>query len=106
LGDKAYLSDPLQLELFEDHRLLLHTPMRANQKNYRKQPVLFRRMRKRIETIFSQFCDQFQIQRTYAKSFAGLDIRILAKITAFTLLQFLNKYEFNNPLNQVKHTLI
>ncbi|MEJ2637525.1 MAG: IS982 family transposase, partial [Calditrichia bacterium] len=32
--------------------------------------------------------------------------RILAKITAFTLLQYLNKYELDIPLNHVKHTLI
>ena len=69
LGDKAYLSDPMQLELFEDNGLLLKTPMRMNQKNYHKQPAVFRRVRKRIETIFSQFCDQFKIQRNYAKTF-------------------------------------
>ena len=106
LGDRAYLSDPLQLELFEDNRLLLITPMRRNQKNYQKQPALFRYLRKRIETIFSQFCDQFQIQKNYAKTFRGLAIRILTKITAFTLLQYLNKYEFKNELNHVKHALI
>lgn len=106
LGDRAYLSDPLQLELFENESLMLITPMRRNQKNYRKQPGLFRRLRKRIETVFSQFCDQFQIQKNYAKTFLGLATRILSKITAFTLLQYLNKYKFNNKLNHVKHALL
>ena len=33
--------------------------------------ILFRRFRKRIETIFSQLCDQFMIRRNYAKTFDG-----------------------------------
>jgi hypothetical protein len=106
LGDKAYLSDPMQLELFENHNLILKTPMRTNQKNYVKQPAVFRKVRKRIETAFSQFCDQFNIRKNYAKTFQGLATRILAKITAFTLLQFLNKYVFHNNMNHVKHALL
>ena len=106
LGDRAYLSDPLQLELFDTHKLLLQTPLRINQKNYKKQPAVFRKVRKRIETTFSQFCDQFRIQKNLAKSFSGLATRILAKLTGFTLLQYLNKYEFGNKLNHVKHALI
>lgn len=106
LGDKAYLSDPLQLELFRDRKLLLHSPMRANQKNYRKQPAIFKKIRKRIETVFSQFCDQFRIQKNYAKTFWGFTTRIVCKITGFTLIQFLNKYSFKQPLNRVKHVLV
>lgn len=109
LGDKAYLSDPMQTSLFEEHRLLLKTPMRANQKDYVKQPAVFRKVRKRIETFFSQLYDQFKIDRNYAKSFAGLATRILSKITGYTLLQFLNKFELNadsSNLCKVKHVLI
>jgi hypothetical protein len=106
LGDRAFLSESLQLELFETNDLLLKSPMRINQKNYKRQPTVFQKVRKRIETIFSQFCDQFRIQKNYAKSFGGFATRILAKITGFTLLQFLNKYEFNTHLNHVKHALI
>jgi hypothetical protein len=96
----------MQLELFENHNLILKTPMRTNQKNYVKQPAVFRKVRKRIETAFSQFCDQFNIRKNYAKTFHGLATRILAKITAFTLLQFLNKYVFHNNMNHVKHALL
>ena len=86
--------------------LLLKIHMRINQKNYKKQPAVFRKIRKQIETIFSQFCDQFKNQKNYAKTFAGLATCILAKITGFSSLQFLNKYEFGNQLNHVKHALI
>lgn len=106
LGDKGYLSDELQTELFETNRLLLQTPMRTNQKHYRKQPAVYRKVRKRIETIFSQLVDQFMIRRNYAKTFQGLTTRILSKITAFTLLQYVNKFITGRPLNHVKHALI
>lgn len=109
LGDKAYLSDPLQTELFEEHGLLLKTPKRINQKDYIKQPAVFRKVRKRIETFFSQLVDQFKIDRNYAKSFIGFATRILSKITGYTLLQFLNKFELKNEMTdicKVKHVLI
>ncbi len=109
LGDKAYLSDPMQTELFEKHSLLIKTPKRINQKDYIQQPAVFRKVRKRIETFFSQMYDQFKIDRNYAKSFKGLATRILSKITGYTLLQFLNKFELKNDISdlcKVKHVLI
>ena len=105
LGDKGYLCNELQTELFEKNRLLLQTPMRSNQKNFKRQPAVFRKVRKRIETIFSQLCDHFMIRRNYAKTFIGLATSILSKITSFTLLQYINKFITNRPLNHVKHAL-
>ena len=106
LGDRAYLSNPLQQELFEGYRLLLHTPMRRNQKNYTTQPAVFRKTRRRIETFFSQLQAQFNIQKNYAKSFWGLVTRILAKITALTISQFINLTQAGNPINHIKHVLL
>lgn len=59
----------------------------------------------RIETVFSQLCDQFMIQRNYAKSFTGFKSRILAKVSGFAILQFLNKFIYNQPVGRVKHAL-
>lgn len=61
--------------------------------------------KKADKNCFSQLCDQFLIQRNYAKSFAGFKSRILVKITGFTVLQFLNKFSYNKPVGRVKHTL-
>ncbi len=105
LGDMAYLSDPLQMELFETNRLLLETPKRRNQKNYRKYPAVFRKVRKRIETFYSQMHDQFKIVNNYAKTFRGLSVSILSKITGYTLVQHLNKYKFGNQLCHIKHAI-
>ena len=105
LGDKGYLSYEDQVDLFETARIRLETPMRSNQKNYRKQPYLFRKTRKRIETIFSQLCDQFMIRRNYAKTFEGFKTRLISKITGYTILQYLNKFLNERPINHVKYAL-
>ena len=41
---------------------------------------------KNKKTLFSQLCDQFLIRRNYAKTFDGFKTKILAKITALTLV--------------------
>lgn len=102
LADKGYLSTAYQIDLFETAKIKLETPMRKNQHNYQKQPYIFRKSRKRIETLFSQLCDQFMIRRNYAKSFIGFKTRILSKITALTIIQFINKFHFDREINKVK----
>ncbi|HHH52110.1 MAG TPA: IS982 family transposase, partial [Bacteroidetes bacterium] len=92
LGDKGYLSADYQLDLFESKQIKLEVPMRKNQMNFKIQDYIFRKKRKRIETLFSQLCDQFMIRRNYAKSFAGFKTRILSKITAVTIIQYINKF--------------
>ena len=78
--------------------------MRSNQKEYKKQPYIFRKKRKRIETLFSQLCDQFMIRRNYAKSFQRFKTRILSKITALTVVQYINKFVFDRNINNIKIT--
>lgn len=102
IGDKGYLSASLQLDLFHSANIKLETPMRYNQERYVKQAWILRKARKRLETLYSQLCDQFMIRRNYAKSFLGLKTRILAKITALTLVQYINKFTFNRPINNLK----
>ena len=102
LADKGYLSNKYQLDLFESSNIKIEAPMRINQHNYKKQPYVFRKSRKRIETLFSQLCDQFMIRRNYAKSFHGFKTRMLTKITAMTIIQYLNKFEFNRNINNIK----
>ncbi len=106
LGDRGYLSESIQLDLFQTVKVKLETPKRTNQKDYKPQPYIFRKSRKRIETLFSQLCDQFLIRRNYAKSFEGFKTRILAKITSLTLVQYINKFIFDRPINNIKNQLI
>ncbi len=101
LGDKGYLSAAYQLDLFKSGQIKLEVPMRKNQDNYKKQPFIFQKSRKRIETLFSQLCDQFMIRRNYAKSFAGYKTRILSKITTLTIIQFINN-SLDRNINNLK----
>lgn len=106
LGDKGYLSSEIQIDLFNYANIELETPKRINQKDYQPQFYLFKKQRKRIETLFSQLCDQFMIRRNYAKSFEGFKTRLLAKITALTVIQFINKTYFNRNINNLKVSII
>ena len=106
LGDRGYLSESIQLDLFQTVKVRFETPKRSNQKDYKQQPYIFRKSRKRIETLFSQLCDQFMIRRNYAKSFEGFKTRILAKITSLTLVQYINKFIFDRPINNIKIQII
>lgn len=106
LGDKGYLGRQLQLDLFDHQSIELNTPLRRNQKEYKPYHYPFKKARKRIETLFSQLCDQFMIRRNYAKSFEGFRTRILSKITAMTLIQYLNYFEFNRPIGNLKHAIV
>jgi len=106
LGDKGYLSQTIQLDLFNEVNIQLETPKRKNQKDYKPQFYPFKKYRKRIETLFSQLCDQFMIRRNYAKSFQGFKTRILAKITTLTTIQYLNKFVFDRNINNLKINLV
>ena len=106
LGDKGYLSSEIQIDLFNYANIELETPKRINQKNYKPQFHLFKKQRKRIETLFSQLCDQFMIRRNYAKTFEGFKTRLLAKITALTVVQYINKTYFNLSINNLKVNII
>lgn len=106
LGDKGYLSSEIQIDLFNYANIELETPKRSNQKDYKPQFYLFKKQRKRIETLFSQLCDQFMIRRNYAKTFEGFKTRLLAKITALTVVQYINKTYFNRNINNLKVSII
>jgi hypothetical protein len=62
---------------------------------------VLRKARKRIETLFSQLCDQFTIRRNYAKPFQGFSTRALPKVAALALIQWFN-YRCGNHFNNLK----
>jgi hypothetical protein len=71
IGDKGYISKEVKIDLFESCNIKLVTPVRANQKDQKHWHPVFRKCRKRIETIFSQLYDQMMLKRNYAKSLQG-----------------------------------
>jgi len=100
LADKGYLSAQYQIDLFQSANINLQTPMRKN------QPYIFKKSRKRIKTLFSQLCDQFMIRRNYAKSFDGFKTRIMSKISALTVIQYINRFFFNRNINNLKVSIL
>ena len=53
LGDNEYLSQNIQLNLFNEVKIELETSKRKNQKDHRPKFYKFKKYRKRIETLFS-----------------------------------------------------
>ena len=90
IGDKGYISRQYQLDLFSQSNITLEVPYRNNQLERKETKTVFRIKRKRIETLFSQLCDQFMIRRNYAKRFNGFRVRLLSKILSLTCLQYIN----------------
>jgi len=104
IGDKGYLSKQVQTDLFSSCNIKLETPKRTNQKDHQNWHPIFRKSRKRIETLFSQLCDQMMLKRNYAKSLNGLKTRLISKIAAVTVLQYINRQQ-SKPINHLKHAL-
>jgi hypothetical protein len=104
IGDKGYLSKEYQIDLFSSCNIKLETPKRSNQFSKERFSPVFKKYRKRIETLFSQLCDQFMLKRNYAKTNLGVSIRILSKVASVTVLQYINHIN-NKPINHLKYAL-
>ena len=103
-GDKGYIGADVQLDLFETAHIRLECPYRLNQKDRKPTFIPFAKARKRIETIFSQLTDQFLVIRNYAKKTNGLFSRIIGKISALTILQYVN-FINDKPIGRIKYAL-
>lgn len=103
-GDKGYVGKDVRLDLFETAHIRLECPYRVNQKDWKPTFIPLAKSRKRIETLFSQLTEQFMVIRNYAKITDGLFARIIGKISALTVLQFIN-FINNKPIGRIKYAL-
>jgi hypothetical protein len=53
LGDRAYRSNPLQMDFFEKYKVKLRVPFRSNQHDYRKHPKKYKSKRQMVEAFFA-----------------------------------------------------
>ena len=104
LGDKGYLSAEVQKVLFEVANIRLEVPYRLNQKYWEPPTWIYKRFRKRIETVFSQLNDNFMMIRNYAKQSRCLFTRMANKIAAMTFMQYVN-FTNHRPIGQIKYAL-
>jgi len=102
IGDKAYRSRPLQMELFDWAKINLDVPYRSNQYDYKPYPKILQNKRKMIETVFSQYCDDLNMKRNYAKSYDGLNVRVNSKIAAMTFKHYWNHLN-GTKISKTKH---
>jgi len=104
LGDRAFISQTVQLNLFENFEVRLRVPFRNNQHEYKKYPKKLKGKRQMIETVFAQLCDQFNLKRNYAKTYKGILARLSSKISAVSILNYIN-FINGNKLSKLKHAL-
>jgi len=92
IGDKGYTGTDYAKDLWEEKGVLMISLKRDNAKN--PDPKPFRqtvfKIRRRIETSFSQLADQFNVASVRAKSLWGLTTRLQSKILAFNLCFAIN----------------
>lgn len=104
LGDRAYISKTLQMDLFEQYKVTLKVPFRINQHDYKKHPKKDKSKRQMVETFFAQMCDQLNLKRNYAKSYEGLATRLASKLSSMSILHWINHLN-GKKLAQIKHAL-
>jgi len=104
LGDRAYRSNSLQMELFDKYKVKLKVPFRMNQHDYKKHPKKYKSKRQMVETFFAQMCDQLNLKRNYAKSYDGLLTRLTSKLSSMSILHWINHLN-GKKLAQIKHAL-
>lgn len=104
LGDRAYISKVVQADLFENYQVNLKVPFRMNQHDYVKHPKKLKSSRQMVETFFAQMCDHLNLKRNYAKSFEGLVARLSSKLSAMSILHWINQLN-GKKLSQIKHAL-
>lgn len=100
LGDKGFLERLRQQVLQEDRGVVLLTPKRKNQieQNPAEWDARMNRVRRLIETMFSQSKEGFGVEKPYARTLWGLICRIIAKLTGMTIAAWYNKQNGRSPL--------
>lgn len=104
IGDKGYISQSYKESLREESKIFLFTDSRSNAKKPHFIPSIYKGKRKKIETVFSQLSDQFNIQKNYAKTLVSYFTRLFSKLLSMTILNHLQHVN-NKPVSQIKYAL-
>ena len=107
IADKGYSGELFMEELQKERDItLLPIKKRNDKKPYSKKfRQLLYKLRRRIETTFSQFAFQFNSQRVMPKSLWGLKSRLLSKVLAFNLCFAINLCLGYEDYASVKHLI-
>ncbi|MDN5284975.1 MAG: family transposase [Mucilaginibacter sp.] len=105
IGDKGYISAFYKAELREESKVFLFTDSRVNAKKPHFIPPMYKGKRKRIETVFSQLTDQFNIQKNYTKTLISYFNKISLKLLSMTILNYINQHINLTPISRIKYSL-
>ena len=92
IGDKGYIGVDFAEQLWKEQGILMITLKRKNAKNPDPKPIrqaIFK-IRRRIETSFSQLAGQFHAESVLAKTLWGLIARLQTKVLAFDVCFAIN----------------
>ena len=91
LADKGYIGKNMGQEM-QEKNICLFALKRSNSKENWPKSVrqLIFKLRRRVETVFSQLSGQLNAERELAKSFQGLCTRLVNKVLAYNLCIALN----------------
>ena len=98
LGDRNYWNPRLKEELRENGINLQAPFHNAGHDPYAEHSALISRARYRIDTVFGQLTDRFNIKKVWAKDLWHLCNRLIRKILSHTLAFMLNQKLGNPPL--------
>jgi hypothetical protein len=101
IGDKGFISENLKEELKRERNINLETPLRSNMEETRSSDFLraIFTKRKLVETVISQLCQRFKIQKIKTRDLWHFSNRFIRKILSHTIASFINIKEGKNPLN-------
>ena len=104
--DKGFVSKKLAKDLKTQQNISLVTPIKKYRESRDAYPKWFEKYHKKscrlIETVNNILKDQFNLEKHYCKTFWGLCTKLISKMTAFTLGQFIN-VQNNLPILQLKN---
>ena len=89
---------------FEHAHIQLEVPRRFNRSNWEPFHNPLDRLRKRVEIDFSQLTAQFSNMRNFVKQYVSIFARIISKVSAFIVSQYLNNIN-NRPVGRIKYAL-
>lgn len=105
VGDRNYWSPHLAEELAKEGVTLLAPFSSAKRDPRPRWSSLLSRLRYRIDTVFGQLVDRYQVKRVWAKDEWHLRSRLLRKVLSHTIAFALNQDQGNPPL-QLRKLLV
>ncbi len=98
VGDRNYWSPRLTEELRQENVTLV-APFGSRKRDPRPRfSSTLSRLRYRIDTVFGQLVDRYQVKRVWAKDIWHLRSRLLRKVLSHTIVFLLNQTQGNPPL--------